>query len=107
MIIKRRAPEEESSGTRPPKLTGEERIATGDAEVAGIISEAQFLQEVERCFSCGACNGCEQCAMFCTSACYTKLEEVGPGMYFALSLDECKECGKCIEVCPCGFLTAT
>jgi len=30
-----------------------------------------------------------------------------PGMYFTLLLDECKECGKCIEVCPCGYLEAT
>jgi NADPH-dependent glutamate synthase beta subunit-like oxidoreductase/Pyruvate/2-oxoacid:ferredoxin oxidoreductase delta subunit len=94
------------SAVRSAKLPGDERIANAEAEVVATISELQFLQEVERCFSCGSCMGCEQCSMFCTLACYTKLEEVGPGMYFTLMLDACKACGKCIEVCPCGYLDA-
>ena len=96
-----------SEAVRAPKLPGDERIARGSAEVSSTISEEQFLAEAERCFSCGFCFGCEQCSMFCTSGCFTRLEEAMPGMYFTLLLDECKECGKCIEVCPCGFLEAT
>ena len=86
------------------RLTGQERIAAGMQEVARTITEDQFLAEVERCFSCGSCYGCEQCYMYCTSGCFTKVEAPGPGNYFMLNLDQCKECGKCIEVCPCGFL---
>jgi NADPH-dependent glutamate synthase beta subunit-like oxidoreductase/ferredoxin len=93
-----------SEAVRVPKLPGDERINRGSAEVASTISEEQFLAEAERCFSCGFCLGCEQCSMFCTSGCFTKLEEVMPGMYFTLMLDECEECGKCIEVCPSGYL---
>jgi len=96
-----------SEAVRVPKLPADERITRGSVEVASTISEAQFLAEAERCFSCGFCFGCEQCSMFCTSGCFTKLEEAMPGMYFTLMLDECKECGKCIEVCPCGYLEAT
>jgi NADPH-dependent glutamate synthase beta subunit-like oxidoreductase/ferredoxin len=94
----------ESAAVRTPKLEGKERIASGSAEVAGTVSEQQFLQEIERCYSCGSCMGCEQCSMYCTAGCFTRLEEVGPGMYFTLTLNACEECGKCIEVCPCGFL---
>jgi ferredoxin len=94
----------ETPAAHPPKLTGEERLARGEAEVSSTISEEEFLAEAGRCFSCGSCIGCEQCSMFCTPGCFTKLEEVGPGMYFTLALDECQECGKCVEVCPCGFL---
>jgi NADPH-dependent glutamate synthase beta subunit-like oxidoreductase/Pyruvate/2-oxoacid:ferredoxin oxidoreductase delta subunit len=85
-------------------LPCEERLAPGMNEVAKTISESQFLAEVERCFSCGNCSGCEQCFMYCTSGCFTRLEEPSPGMYFSLNLDQCKECGKCIEVCPGGYL---
>jgi formate dehydrogenase major subunit len=87
-----------------PKLPGEERVRMGSAEVARTITEEEFLAETERCFSCGSCFGCEQCSMYCTTGCFTKVEEVSQGVYFTLSLDECRECGKCVEVCPCGFL---
>jgi len=94
----------ESPAAQSPKLPGEERIRMGSAEVARTISEEQFLAETERCFSCGSCFGCEQCSMYCTTGCFTRLEEVSQGMYFTLALDQCHECGKCVEVCPCGFL---
>ena len=97
----------ETPAAHAPKLTGEERVAMGEAEVTGTITEDEFLAEAGRCYSCGSCFGCEQCSMFCTPGCFTKLEEVGPGMYFTLTLDQCEECGKCVEVCPCGFLEVT
>ena len=74
------------------------------AEVTGTITEKELLAEVERCFSCGSCSGCQQCFMYCTAGCFVKVEEPKPGMYFSLNLDQCHQCGKCIEVCPCGFL---
>lgn len=94
----------EGPAARTPRLAVQERLTAGHAEVAATISENAFLAEVERCFSCGSCMGCEQCSMYCTPGCFTRLEEVGPGMYFTLTLDSCEECGKCIEVCPGGFL---
>lgn len=84
-----------------------QRLAHAHDEVSSTISETQFLGEVERCFSCGSCFGCEQCAMYCTSGCFTRLEEPSPGLYFSLALDACKECGKCVEICPCGYLEVT
>ena len=97
----------ETPAVHAPKLTGDERVTMGEAEVASTITEDEFLAEVSRCYSCGSCFGCEQCSMFCTPGCFTKLEEVGPGVYFTLTLDQCEECGKCVEVCPCGFLEVT
>lgn len=95
---------ESCAAVQPAKLPGEARLAAGKGEFTGTITESQFLAEVDRCFSCGLCSGCEQCYMYCTSGCFTRLENPGPGRYFSLNLDSCKECGKCIEVCPCGFL---
>ena len=94
----------ESTAVQANMLPCEERLASGMNEVAKTITEEQFLAEVERCFSCGTCSGCEQCYMYCTSGCFIRLEEPSPGMYFTLNLDQCKECGKCIEVCPGGYL---
>ena len=77
-----------------------------EAEIHLGITEEQFLEEVSRCLSCGQCFGCEQCWMYCPHTCFTRLEDVQPGMYYALTLDQCQSCGKCIDICPCGFLQA-
>jgi NADPH-dependent glutamate synthase beta subunit-like oxidoreductase/Pyruvate/2-oxoacid:ferredoxin oxidoreductase delta subunit len=95
---------ETRSAAHPPRLDPAVRLADPGAEVSGRITEEEFLEEADRCFSCGSCFGCQQCSMYCTSGCYIRLEQSEPGVYFALSLDQCEECGKCIEVCPCGFL---
>jgi formate dehydrogenase major subunit len=86
------------------RLLGRERVGMGMREVVSTIDEEQFLQEVERCFSCGLCLGCEQCFMYCTSGCFTRSDDPRPGAWFTLNLDACRQCGKCIEVCPCGYL---
>jgi formate hydrogenlyase subunit 6/NADH:ubiquinone oxidoreductase subunit I len=86
------------------RLAGEDRPRLGMAEVEQSISEEQFLAEVDRCFSCGSCFGCEQCFMYCTAGCFVREDDPAPGHYFTLDLEHCHECGKCIEVCPCGFL---
>ena len=92
--------------TRAPRahLSPGEAVSRPRAEVSLGISEDDLLAEASRCFSCGSCFGCEQCWMFCTARNYTRLADARPGAYFSLSLDACKDCGKCIEVCPCGFL---
>ena len=92
------------TAARPDRADAAERLRDPLAETEQTLDAERFLSEVERCFSCGSCFGCSQCEMFCTSGCFTKLEEVGPGIYFTLTLEQCQECGKCVEVCPCGFL---
>ncbi len=89
---------------RSARLAPGEGVARPTAEVSLGITEEEFLAEAERCLSCGSCFGCQQCWMYCTSQCFTKVEEVQRGVYFTLSLDHCQECGKCVEVCPCGYL---
>jgi NADPH-dependent glutamate synthase beta subunit-like oxidoreductase/ferredoxin len=85
---------------RPP----EEWLTHPDDEIDLGLNEHEFLDEAGRCLSCGSCIGCEQCWMYCSHNCFTRLEEVRPGAYFGLTLDNCQACGKCIDVCPCGFL---
>lgn len=83
-----------------------EVLTNPTAEVVQTIDEAAFLDEAERCFSCGLCMGCEACWMYCTPGSFTRAAAPGPGRYFEMNLDRCEECGKCIEVCPCGYLEA-
>ena len=90
--------------TRSEHLSVDEALSNPTAELTATITEEQFLEEVQRCYSCGLCMGCEQCWMYCTAMNFTKVLNPRPGKYFTLSLDACEECGKCIEVCPCGYL---
>jgi len=91
---------------RVPEQPVAERIAQPDLEVHETLSEDAFVQEAERCFSCGQCHGCQYCFMYCNGGGFVRLDETQPGAYFALSLDRCLGCGKCIELCPTGFLSS-
>jgi formate dehydrogenase major subunit len=82
----------------------EERLSNPESEIDQTISYEQACQEAARCMSCGLCFDCQQCFMYCNGAGFTRIEETGPGNYFALALDACEGCGKCIEVCPCAYL---
>jgi Pyruvate/2-oxoacid:ferredoxin oxidoreductase delta subunit len=83
----------------------DERLLSPDLETSHTISENEFLAEVQRCLSCGSCLGCYQCWMYCNAGSFTPLEQGGPGQYFSFDSDLCEGCGKCIELCPCGYLS--
>jgi NADPH-dependent glutamate synthase beta subunit-like oxidoreductase len=84
----------------------EKWLTEPETEIDQTISYEQARQEAARCMSCGLCFDCEQCFMYCNAAGFTHIEETSPGNYFAFAFDACEGCGKCIEVCPCGYLEA-
>jgi formate dehydrogenase major subunit len=85
-------------------LAVEWRLERPAAEVHTGLTEAQFHSELERCMSCGECFGCEHCWIYCAHECFSRLDEVRPGSYFSLAIDACQTCGKCVDLCPCGYL---
>ncbi len=88
-----------------PSTPVAERLSDTAREESTTISEKEFLQEISRCLSCGLCNGCDLCWMYCGGNGFTRLESPRPGQYFAFSTDECSGCGKCIELCPTGYIS--
>lgn len=92
------------SPVSPTERPIESWLSEPDTELRQTITEAEFLEEVERCLSCGLCFGCEQCCMFCNNAGVVRLEQPSRGRYFAFEREVCLACGKCIDLCPCGFL---
>lgn len=87
-----------------PRRPSQEWLVKPTVEINQCISRKQFFEEASRCFSCGLCFGCEQCWMYCNPAGYSRAEEPRPGVYYSFARDECEGCGKCIELCPCGYL---
>ena len=90
--------------TSAPRRPQEEWLAEPEVEIDQTISDEQAYREAARCMSCGMCFDCQQCFMYCNAGGFTRIEETRPGHYFALALDACEGCGKCIEICPCGYL---
>lgn len=87
------------------RLPASIRLQSIDVPTSRTISEDQFLKEAERCLSCGSCFGCQHCWMYCNAGAFIEADVQEPGNYYVLDLSVCEGCGKCIEVCPCGFLT--
>jgi formate dehydrogenase major subunit len=94
---------ERSRGERP-RLPETQRLDHPDAEIDQTIDPEQAYHEAQRCMSCGLCFDCQQCFMYCNAAGFTRLAETRPGNYFVLALEACEGCGKCVELCPCGYL---
>lgn len=75
-----------------------------DKEIHLGLTQEQFLTEISRCLSCGSCYGCKYCWMYCNVKAYTFRTDPAPGAYFEFALQQCEGCGKCVELCPTGFL---
>jgi NADPH-dependent glutamate synthase beta subunit-like oxidoreductase len=74
----------------------------GFGEVTSTFTEDIALEEAERCFSCGTCNECENCYVFCPDASIIKTEEI---LSRQVDYDFCKGCGICFSECPRGVIS--
>jgi putative selenate reductase YgfK subunit len=77
-----------------PQLPIAERISSF-AETKRALSADQARVEAQRCFSCGVCNNCDNCWVFCPDAAIARTN----GSY-SVNYDFCKGCGVCAEECP-------
>lgn len=77
-----------------PQLPVSERISSF-AETKRAISAEQARAEASRCFSCGVCNTCDNCWVFCPDAAIARVNG-----HYEINYDFCKGCGVCAEECP-------
>jgi len=77
-----------------PQLPVAERISSF-AETKRALSADQARVEAQRCFSCGVCNNCDNCWVFCPDAAITRIDST-----YEVNYDFCKGCGVCAEECP-------
>lgn len=75
----------------------DERIKSiTEEESKGIQTEEELKKEADRCFSCGHCNGCGNCWVFCPDMAI-KMNDNGNPEYI---YDYCKGCAICNSECP-------
>jgi formate dehydrogenase major subunit len=81
-----------------------EKEATPALWAADAYGARAILEESARCLSCGLCAGCERCAMYCSAGSFRAVHEPAPGRYYEFDVARCQACGKCVDVCPTGYL---
>ncbi|MBI2520376.1 MAG: FAD-dependent oxidoreductase [Bdellovibrio sp.] len=66
--------------------------------VIGALAKNTYTHEAKRCFSCGVCNYCRNCELFCPD----KSIRFKMDGFKSLSIDydHCKGCGICVYECP-------
>lgn len=77
-----------------PRISVEEALA-GFKEIYTGYDEHMLHREAERCFSCGVCNFCDNCWVFCPDVAVKRLEEG-----YEFDYDYCKGCLVCVTECP-------
>jgi NADPH-dependent glutamate synthase beta subunit-like oxidoreductase len=56
--------------------------------------------ELSRCYSCGVCDGCDNCYVFCPDVAISRKDGV-----YTIDYDYCKGCLICVQECPRGILS--
>jgi 2-oxoacid:acceptor oxidoreductase gamma subunit (pyruvate/2-ketoisovalerate family) len=84
---------------RSPRLRRRDfaEVRRGFAKRAG---HDALRAEAGRCFSCGACTGCDLCVIYCPEGVVQRAQGRPPETDY----DYCKGCGLCAAACPRGVL---
>lgn len=83
------------SRTAQPQRPAAQRVRDFQEVNLG-FSESDAQREAARCFSCGTCNQCDTCWLYCPDVSVRRLDHEG----YEFDYDYCKGCGLCAEECP-------
>ncbi len=86
---------EEKPRSRQAQAPAEERVKDF-TEVNRGFDEEVAVAEAVRCFSCGTCNQCDNCLIFCPDLAVLRDGE----RPYVFNYDYCKGCGICFTECP-------
>jgi heterodisulfide reductase subunit A len=78
-----------------------EKMKDRFSEVKQGLTEGEIQEELGRCMSCGVCNGCDICWMFCPDAAISRENGV-----YTINYDYCKGCLICQQECPRGVISS-
>jgi NADPH-dependent glutamate synthase beta subunit-like oxidoreductase/Pyruvate/2-oxoacid:ferredoxin oxidoreductase delta subunit len=92
----------QSDRTPRRELSVENRLADLTTEVVGTDVQEDVIHEAMRCMSCGMCFDCGTCWSYCQDNAI--IRPLIRGEPYRLKLEFCTGCGKCSEVCPCGYI---
>ena len=83
-----------------PRLAADEAL-DGYREINAGFDDRMLHREADRCFSCGVCNYCDNCWVYCPDVAVKRLENE-----YEFDYDFCKGCLVCVTECPrCAIST--
>jgi NADPH-dependent glutamate synthase beta subunit-like oxidoreductase len=76
----------------------------GFMEIRSTFSNDQALAEAGRCMSCGLCNACDQCVVYCPQDAVVRDKKRPKGRTMFTDYTRCTGCHVCFEACPTGYI---
>jgi NADPH-dependent glutamate synthase beta subunit-like oxidoreductase len=76
----------------------------GFREIKEALTTEQALAEAGRCMSCGLCNVCDQCRVYCPQQAVTRSMKRSKGKVMFTDYTRCTGCHVCFESCPTGYI---
>ncbi len=76
----------------------------GFKEIRETLTTEQALAEAGRCMSCGLCNVCDQCRVYCPQQAVTRNMKRSKGKVMFTDYTRCTGCHVCFEACPTGYI---
>jgi formate dehydrogenase beta subunit len=83
-----------SKRTLPPRIPAGEAVG-GFQEIYAGFDRELLHRETDRCFSCGVCNFCDNCWVFCPDVAIIRKDDE-----YEINYDYCKGCLVCVTECP-------
>ncbi len=83
-----------SNRTTVPRIASD-KVIKGFEEIYTGYEPEMLIRETERCFSCGVCNFCDNCWIFCPDVAIKRMEDE-----YEVDYDYCKGCLVCVVECP-------
>ncbi len=80
------------------------QAAVGFNEIKTTLKTEQALVEASRCLSCGLCNSCDQCRIYCPQKAVTRDMKRPKGLVMFTDYTRCTGCHVCFESCPSGYI---
>ena len=81
-----------------------DQATVGFKEIKSTLSTEQALAEAGRCLSCGLCNACDQCRVYCPQGAVTRDMKRPKGQVMFTDYTRCTGCHVCFEACPTGYI---
>jgi glutamate synthase (NADPH/NADH) small chain len=81
-----------------------DQATVGFKEIRETLSTEQALAEAGRCMSCGLCNTCDQCRVYCPQVAISRDLKRPKGQVMFTDYVRCTGCHVCFEACPTGYI---